>query len=701
MVACLTTAPTPCILWIEKDFTWKIDTSFQVKKGNMRMDRETARDSINSRPITDFVTVNYDRNRKPCCPICGSGTGKNHTSALSVKQIGGKYRVFCFADNCFGDKGEDTLGALKIIWNCTESKVIEKCGYGKDSTLPPVKIQPLPKEPPVDYGTYLKECNANIDKAKDYLLSRGISVETAKACYLGYDENWKHPKVQNAPTSPRLIIPTSRYGYTARDTRNNLTEKQEQYQKQKTGTSSMFKYAIRPNLPLFIVEGELDAISIYECGGSALGMGSTNKKDMVIDFLEKIKPGYPVILALDNDFDKEENNGQETQKYIAEKLTEKGIDFVNAEYPQGINDANDLLVRSREEMQDYIAKYEDMATSKAEEETTELQQSIEEESIASYRDYLFQEIDDNQLAPRLSTGFWELDSYMGGGLFKGLYLLGGTSSSGKTTFLVQCADGLAINGNPVLFFSMEQSRLEIVTKSISRLSKGICLDRTGNTNNAQSNFNIMNGNYRNNIYSQEIISLATEQYFNTIAPSLWIYEGRCSTQFIEDKVSNFIKAYGTVPVVMVDYLQLAKYEEPGKSFTDLQEINNKVAHLKHIVDKYKLPMIVISSLNRETYKDNSRNKPTPINLSSFKGSGEIEYTADTVWALNYKAIYDSAEYNENEEKRKPVRNLVLDILKSRNNSTGEQIEFDYEPVFNDFKDKPNSNIPTLKERKTY
>ena len=152
---------------------------------------------------------------------------------------------------------------------------------------------------------------------------------------------------------------------------------------------------------------------------------------------------------------------------------------------------------------------------------------------------------------------------------------------------------------------------------------------------------------------------------------------------------------------MVDYLQLAKYDEPGKSFTDLQEINNKVAHLKHIVDKYKLPMIVISSLNRETYKDNSKNKPTPINLSSFKGSGEIEYTADSVWALNYKKIYESGDYNEIEEKKKPVRNLVLDILKSRNNSTGEQIELDYEPVFNNFTDKPKADTPILDKRNTY
>ena len=37
-----------------------------------------------------------------------------------------------------------------------------------------------------------------------------------------YVESWTHPKAPQAPPSPRLIIPTSKHSYLARDTRDNL-----------------------------------------------------------------------------------------------------------------------------------------------------------------------------------------------------------------------------------------------------------------------------------------------------------------------------------------------------------------------------------------------------------------------------------------------------------------------------------------------
>ena len=46
--------------------------------------------------------------------------------------------------------------------------------------------------------------------------------------------------------------------------------------------------------------------------------------------------------------------------------------------------------------------------------------------------------------------------------------MGGISSVGKTTFISQLADQMAAAGEHVLFFSMEQSRLEMVSKSLAR-----------------------------------------------------------------------------------------------------------------------------------------------------------------------------------------------------------------------------------------
>ena len=65
------------------------------------------------------------------------------------------------------------------------------------------------------------------------------------------------------------------------------------------------------------------------------------------------------------------------------------------------------------------------------------------------------------------TGFEKLDE-KAGGLYAGLYVLAALSSLGKTTFALQIADQLAEQGADVLFFSLEQSTLEMVTKSIAR-----------------------------------------------------------------------------------------------------------------------------------------------------------------------------------------------------------------------------------------
>ncbi len=51
-------------------------------------------------------------------------------------------------------------------------------------------------------------------------------------------------------------------------------------------------------------------------------------------------------------------------------------------------------------------------------------------------------------------------------LYPGLYVLGAISSLGKTTFCGQMADQLAFVGEHVLYFSLEQTRLELVTKGL-------------------------------------------------------------------------------------------------------------------------------------------------------------------------------------------------------------------------------------------
>ena len=82
-------------------------------------------------------------------------------------------------------------------------------------------------------------------------------------------------------------------------------------------------------------------------------------------------------------------------------------------------------------------------------------------------DVMLTEDDMYRISTPISSGFKNLDSESL--LYPGLYILGGTSSLGKTTFASQLGDQIAEGGEHVLFFSLEQTINELASKSLSRI----------------------------------------------------------------------------------------------------------------------------------------------------------------------------------------------------------------------------------------
>ena len=71
----------------------------------------------------------------------------------------------------------------------------------------------------------------------------------------------------------------------------------------------------------------------------------------------------------------------------------------------------------------------------------------------------------------------------------------------------------------------------------------------------------------------------------------------------------------------------------------LDDIDDAIEVLKILSHKYDIPIVAMSSLNRMSYSD--------PDLASMKGSGEIEYTASTVFLLS----------DVDAEKKKPPQDL--------------------------------------------
>lgn len=236
---------------------------------------------------------------------------------------------------------------------------------------------------------------------------------------------------------------------------------------------------------------------------------------------------------------------------------------------------------------------------------------------------------------KIPTGISKLDNIYGGGLPTGFTIIGAETGLGKTTFTLQLADTIAKEENvKVLFFSLELSKYELLSKTLSRISY---LDNE--LPNHTPNEFISNGVEDIDIYFNK---------YEEIQDNIFLIDNVKDIGGIIGNTIAFCKKYANDKVVVViDYLQYIKCD--GNS--DKQNIDNITRELKNITSKYNVSIIAISSLSRDGGKRND--------LTSFKESGSIEYTADYVIILKKKVIEKGLAF-DNEDNI-----ITLEFLKHR------------------------------------
>lgn len=291
----------------------------------------------------------------------------------------------------------------------------------------------------------------------------------------------------------------------------------------------------------------------------------------------------------------------------------------------------------------------------------------------------------------IPTGFEELDKQLDGGLYEGLYSVGAITSLGKTTFVQRIADNIAAAGNDVLYISMEMSRNELISKSISRHTYIAALESGLQANYAKTARGITAGaRYANySAEEKEIIQVATEAY-SKYCGNIYTVEGMgdIGVKEIRKLTEEHIKLTDRRPVVVIDYLQiLAPYNDRA---SDKQNADKNIMELKRLSRDLKLPVICISSVNRANYL-------TPIDLEAFKESGGIEYTSDVIIGLQFNALNDEIFNKDgnikdkraliNQAKAEIPRKIEAVILKNRQGKTGDKVLFDYYPMYNEFEEE--------------
>jgi len=184
------------------------------------------------------------------------------------------------------------------------------------------------------------------EKALDYLHKRGLTDETIKRFCIGYWPQWMEQQYEkwglasddNTPTfwlRPGITIPTFAHDtlwkitlrileYTPNElARARETGKDLPRYRQVVGSSnSLFNVdAIRPDQPVFMTEGEFDAmIGEQETDLPFVATGSTSGA-MLARWITRLTPASHIFLAFDNDDGKGEKAAQEWCKIFAEKAT--------------------------------------------------------------------------------------------------------------------------------------------------------------------------------------------------------------------------------------------------------------------------------------------------------------------------------------------------------------------------------------------
>lgn len=140
---------------------------------------------------------------------------------------------------------------------------------------------------------------------------------------------------------------------------------------------------------------------------------------------------------------------------------------------------------------------------------------------------------------------------------------------------------------------------------------------------------------------------------------------------------------GRTPVVFIDYLQMIP--ATNDRYTDKQNIDKIMLVLRQMKNQGIL-LFVISSLSRASYD-------SPISMSSFKESGNIEFGTDVALALDFEAMYNNIDKKTgksaidlNYERRRDPRKVALTVLKNWMGETGTQISYDFYPDKNIFKE---------------
>ena len=652
----------------------------------------------NKQPILrQYLTPakNHSKDSGYCCIECKSGTGKSGTGAVTI------YHDHCTCFSCkktfrnadiaahylgLADcKGDNFFKVAEFLANelnlnylaCDETSTTSKnSSVSKIKPNEGVKLtmeQPKQEQQQKDYTNFYQHAESQL---KNFIESqggkwRGLTYEDLKAVRAGFNK---------FDDGECIIFSYDKNTYF----RRSITDSPKIKMKNSGGKVQIYNpyNVLNSGLPIFAVEGEIDALSIHKAGFNAVALGGASQIDKFLNQLESEFSGKAEKPKLILMFDNNDNGaGQDAATELLSKLRGKKYLAVNVILSPNLQyDSNEFLQEDSAAFSARLAEIYKSAIEEFEQIENEMKLAAEMQRNKNFGKKINFFAQNNYLPSTtrnskfkdLITGFSNFDKVQK--LQPALITIGAPPSLGKTSFIWQLLEQTArqtISTAKIhcIFVSYEMSEEILFSKTFARAvfnkiyHENFDKDDLSNLSSAE----IRNGYWYISDFIDECQEVFEELKNDDV--DMRILDLSTEPLDIDKLIDRLEKIAAELPtddilIFAVDYLQRIP---PSEKATDIKSaIDYAVSKLKAFTVATSSICFLISSLNRAGYK-------TEASFESFKESGAIEYTADVMLSLSLVLKEDSAKKEStvtiqskiNQAKKYQPRPMMLSCIKNR------------------------------------